>query len=151
ARVWERRASDPDFGQIRIGTGPQRLAVQLIPPETKPVEDLEPMSAGALRRFVRAHSTVPDLPVAISLASFARIYPAGGPDAVYGMVRAMVAQMAALHTPDDLRITVCVSPERLTHWDWVKWLPHALHPTEYDAAGQVRLITRTLSELESLL
>ena len=67
ARLWERRARDADFGAIRIGTGPQKLAVQLIAPETKPVEDLEPMTAGALRRFVRAHSTVPDLPVAVSL------------------------------------------------------------------------------------
>jgi S-DNA-T family DNA segregation ATPase FtsK/SpoIIIE len=151
ARVWERRASDPDFGQIRIATGSQRLAVQLVPPETKPVEDLEPMSAGALRRFVRTHSTVPDLPVAISLSSFARVYPQGDPEAVYGMVRAMIAQIAAFHSPDDVRITVCTSPERLPWWEWTKWLPHALHPSEYDAAGQIRLITRTLTELESLL
>ena len=50
-----------------IGTGTQRLAVQLVPPETKPVEDLEPMCAGALRRFIRTYSTVPDLPVGVSL------------------------------------------------------------------------------------
>jgi ESX secretion system protein EccC len=151
ARIWERRASDPDFGQIRVGTGAQRLAVQLIAPETKPVEDLEPMSAGALRRFVRTHSTVPDLPVAISLASFARVYPTGDPEAVHGMVRAMIAQIATFHSPDDLRITVCASEERMPLWQWVKWLPHALHPTEHDAAGQVRLLTRTLAELEVLL
>jgi S-DNA-T family DNA segregation ATPase FtsK/SpoIIIE len=151
ARLWERRASDPDFGQVRIGAGAQKLAVQLIPPETKPVEDLEPMSAGALRRFVRTHSNVPDLPVALSLASFARIYPTGDPAAIYGMVRAMIAQIASFHSPDDVRISVCASPERMPWWQWVKWLPHALHPTEYDAAGQVRLLTRTMTELESLL
>ncbi|MEV5704627.1 type VII secretion protein EccCa [Actinoallomurus sp. NPDC052274] len=151
ARLWERRPADPDFGQVRIGTGAQKLAVQLIPPETKPVEDLEPMSAGALRRFMRTHSNVPDLPVAINLASFARIYPTGDPAAVYGMVRAMVGQIAALHSPDDVRISVCASPERMPWWQWVKWLPHALHPTEYDAAGQVRLLARTMTELESLL
>src|SRR5690606_28437772 len=77
ARIWERRPSDSDFGNVRIGAGPQKLAVQLIPPETRPVEDLEPMTAGALRRFVRAHSTVPNLPVAVSLPSFARILPMG--------------------------------------------------------------------------
>lgn len=151
ARIWERRASDQDFGQVRIGTGSQKLAVQLIPPETKPVEDLEPMSAGALRRFVRTHSTVPDLPVAISLASFARIYPTGDPAAIYGMVRALIAQIVCFHSPDDVRISICASQERIPWWQWVKWLPHALHPTEYDAAGQVRLLTRTMTELESLL
>jgi S-DNA-T family DNA segregation ATPase FtsK/SpoIIIE len=151
ARIWERRATDPDFGQVRIATGAQRLAVQLIPPETKPVEDLEPMSAGALRRFMRAHSTVPELPVAIQLKSFARIVPSGDPEAVYGMVRAMIMQVAAFHSPDDVRITVCASPDRMPQWEWIKWLPHALHPGEYDATGQVRLLTRTLTELESLL
>jgi len=150
-RLWERRPSDPDFAQVRIGTGAQRLAVQLIPPETKPVEDLEPMTAGALRRFLRAHSTVPDLPVAISLRSFARILPEGEPDAVYGMVRAMIMQLAAFHSPDDVRITVCASRERMPYWQWMKWLPHTLHPTEHDAAGQVRLMTHTMSELENLL
>jgi len=150
-RLWERRSSDADFAQVRIGAGPQRLAVQLIPPETKPVEDLEPMSAGALRRFLRAHSTVPDLPVAISLRSFARILPDGDPKAVYGMVRALIMQLAAFHSPDDVRITVCASRERMPQWQWMKWLPHSLHPTEYDAAGQVRLLTHSLVELESML
>ena len=53
-RMWERRITDDDFCQVRIALGAQRLAVEIVPPETKPVEDLEPMTAIALRRFVRA-------------------------------------------------------------------------------------------------
>ncbi len=151
ARLWERRPRDEDFAAVRIGTGPQKLAVELIVPETKPIEDLEPMTAGALRRFVRAHSTVPNLPVAVSLASFARIQTTGDPDTTRGLVRAMVAQIAAFHSPDDVRICVCASPERMRHWDWLKWMPHTMHPTESDAAGPVRLMARSLSELESML
>ncbi|MFD0691572.1 type VII secretion protein EccCa [Actinomadura fibrosa] len=150
ARIWERRPADPDFGNVRIGAGPQKLAVQLIPPETRPVEDLEPMTAGALRRFVRAHSTVPNLPVAVSLPSFSRILPVGDPDAVRGMVRAMIAQLTAFHSPDDMRVSVCASPEAMPHWDWVKWLPHAMHPTVTDAAGPVRLMAGSLTELERM-
>ncbi|GAA4640701.1 type VII secretion protein EccC [Actinoallomurus vinaceus] len=151
ARLWERRPRDEDFANVRVGTGAQKLAVQLIVPETKPVEDLEPMTAGALRRFVRAHSTVPELPVAVSLASFARIQAMGEPEIARGLVRAMISQIASFHSPDDVRICVCASPERMPHWEWVKWLPHSMHPSENDAAGPVRLITRSLSELESLL
>ncbi|MWA06029.1 type VII secretion protein EccCa [Actinomadura sp. LD22] len=150
ARIWERRPADPDFGNVRIGAGPQKLAVQLIPPETKPIEDLEPMTAGALRRFVRAHSTVPNLPVAVSLPSFARILPMGDIDAVRGMVRAMIAQLTAFHSPDDMRVSVCASPDAMPHWDWVKWLPHSMHPTVTDAAGPVRLMAGSLSELERM-
>ncbi|WP_354670956.1 type VII secretion protein EccCa [Actinomadura sp. DC4] len=151
ARLWERRASDADFGNIRIGSGPQRLAVQLIPPETKPIEDLEPMTAGALRRFVRAHSTVPNLPIAVSLTSFSRILPAGDPKAVRGLVNSLIAQAASFHSPDDLRIALCASPERMQSWDWMKWLPHAMHPEDTDAAGPVRLMAKTMSELEAML
>src|SRR3954471_13538889 len=73
-RVWERRPADPDFGVVRLAVGPQTLATPLIPPVTRPLEDLEPMTAGALRRFLDAYSVVPDLPVAVSLPAFARVF-----------------------------------------------------------------------------
>lgn len=151
SRLWERRPTDQDFGNVRIASGPQRLAVQLVPPETKPVEDLEPMTSGALRRFVRTHSTVPDLPVAISLRAFARVVFSGDQEAVRNLARAMLTHLAALHSPDDLRVAICAAPDRLGQWTWTKWLPHALHPTEYDAAGQVRLVSTNLVQLENLL
>src|SRR5262249_58361043 len=122
------------FGAVGVGLGAQRLAVRLIRPETKPVEDLEPVSAGALRRFVRTHSTVADLPVAISVKGFARVTFRGPAEVTRGLVRAMLAHLAVFHSPDDLRIAVCASRERAPLWDWTKWLPHALHPTEVDAA-----------------
>src|SRR5262249_57499272 len=59
-RLWERRPIDGDFLSVRVARGAQRLGVTLVTPETKPVEDLEPISAGSLRRFVRAHSSVAD-------------------------------------------------------------------------------------------
>ena len=62
-RLWERRPDDPDVGQLRLAIGAQRLALRLVPPETKPVEDRDPITAGALRNFVAAHRTVPELPI----------------------------------------------------------------------------------------
>lgn len=150
-RLWERRPPDDDFVNVRIARGPQRLALELIPPDTKPVEDLEPMTAGALGRFTRTHSVVPDLPIAVALRSFARVVPTGDPAVVRGLVRAVVMHLAAFHTPDDVRVSVCISPSRERDWEWLKWLPHALHPSEHDAVGPVRLVTSSLGELEKLL
>jgi S-DNA-T family DNA segregation ATPase FtsK/SpoIIIE len=150
-RVWERRPSGDDFAKVRIGTGTHRLAVRLVPPDTKPVEDLDPLCAGALRRFVRAHNSVPDLPVGISLRAFARIAAGGEPEAVYGMLRGMIAQIAIFHSPDDVRISVCASRERIPWWQWIKWLPHNMHPSEIDAAGPVRLMSPVLPQLETLI
>ncbi|MEO3776273.1 type VII secretion protein EccCa [Micromonospora sp. B11E3] len=165
-RVWERRPADPDFAVVRVGVGPQTLATPLVPPVTRPLEELEPMTAGALRRFLDAYSVVPDLPVALSLRSFARVYVRGGParqgadgtvrpgtgspDA-QALARAVLAQLAVFHAPDELLIAVCAGPERRPLWEWVKWLPHAQHPTRSDALGPVRLVTSSAVELEGLL
>ncbi|HLI38750.1 MAG TPA: type VII secretion protein EccCa [Streptosporangiaceae bacterium] len=150
-RVWERRPSGDNFASARIGTGTQRLAVRLVPPDTKPADDLDPLCAGALRRFVRAHGSVPDLPIGINLRSFAKVSADGDPAAACAMLRAMIGQLAVFHSPDDLRICVCASPERIRHWEWIKWLPHNMHQTELDAAGPVRLMAPALPQLEGML
>jgi S-DNA-T family DNA segregation ATPase FtsK/SpoIIIE len=150
-RLWERRPRDEDFSTIRIGTGVQKLAIHLFPPDSKPVEDLDALSAGALRRFMRAHSTVSRLPVSVALASFARIRISGDLAEVRDLVRAVVGQITVFHSPDDMRIMVCADQERLPHWEWVKWLPHALHPEAVDASGPVRLMAEDLGELDRLV
>jgi S-DNA-T family DNA segregation ATPase FtsK/SpoIIIE len=147
-RMWERRAVDDDFGEVRVAVGPQKLAVQLIPPETKPVEDLEPMTALALRRFVRAHSTVPSLPIAMSLRAFSRVALRGDRATVAGLTRSIVCQLATFHSPDDMVVAVAAAPDRLAQWDWVKWLPHAQMARETDGAGTVRAVFTDLADLE---
>ncbi|WP_309240008.1 type VII secretion protein EccCb [Actinomadura sp. J1-007] len=87
----------------------------------------------------------------MSLPAFARIVPTGDPETVRSMVRAMVAQLVAFHTPDDVRVTICASAERRRDWEWAKWLPHCLHGSRHDAAGPIRLFGHSLADLESLL
>ncbi|MEP7020115.1 MAG: type VII secretion protein EccCa, partial [Pseudonocardiales bacterium] len=151
SRLWERRPADDDYLAVRVGRGPQRLAVSLVAPETKPIEDLEPISAASLRRFVRTHGSVADLPAALALAAFGRLNMIGPPARTRALVRAMLGQLAVFHSPDDVVIAVCTAGETAPHWDWLKWLPHALSPTAFDAVGQVRLISDDLLSLESML
>jgi S-DNA-T family DNA segregation ATPase FtsK/SpoIIIE len=150
SRLWERRPGDPDFTDVRVATGAQRLAVRLVPPETKPIEDIDPISAGALRSFVGAHRTVPQMPVAVALRNYARIGFSGDPAAVHGLALAMLAQAVTFHAPDELRVAVCAGPGAMADWDWAKWLPHALHPTRLDAAGPVRMVREDLGQIEAL-
>ncbi|BFU41920.1 type VII secretion protein EccCa [Krasilnikovia sp. MM14-A1004] len=154
-RVWERRPTDPDFGVVRLAVGPQTLATPLVPPVTRPLEDLEPMTAGALRRFLDAYSVVPDLPVAVSLRGFARVFlrghGAGAEADARALTRAVLTQLAVFHAPDDLIVAVCAGPERRAAWEWVKWLPHNLHPSRTDALGPIRLVASSGPDLERLL
>ncbi|MER7930262.1 type VII secretion protein EccCa [Streptomyces sp. NPDC096057] len=151
SRLWERRTSDQDFAEVRIAVGEQRLAMQLVNKTAKPVEDLDPLTAHALRAFINAYSTVPEQPIAVFLRAWSRILFRGEREKVLATVRALLAQLAVLHAPQDLMIVFCVAPENRGEWEWGKWLPHALHPKESDGAGPARLITSTLAELEDLL
>ncbi|WP_326549394.1 type VII secretion protein EccCa [Micromonospora sp. NBC_01813] len=150
-RLWERRRDDPDFGVVRVGVGRQSLATALIPPDTRPMEELEPLSALALRRFVTTYSALPDLPLAMAVNGFSRVYLRGDRDRGTGLVRAMIAQLATFHPPDDLRVAVCTAADRRPEWEWLKWLPHAMHPDRTDALGPVRLVTPAITTLEALL
>ncbi|KOV81024.1 secretion protein EccC [Nocardia sp. NRRL S-836] len=154
SRMWERDAQDDDFGEVRIALGPQRLAWRLNPLTTKPVDDLEPLSAHALRRFIHAYGTVADQPVAVFLPSFARILVRtddAAQEQVRALARAVVAHLAVFHSPAELKIVVLTSPEARARWEWVKWLPHNLHPKETDNAGEARLVIESMAELENAL
>ncbi|NUP49462.1 MAG: type VII secretion protein EccCa, partial [Catenulispora sp.] len=150
-RLWERGPADRDFAEVRLATGPMALAVRLAPPQTKPIEDLDPVSANALRRFLQAYKTIPDLPIAANLRAFARVAFDGDGPAARAVARALLTQLAVFHSPEDLRIAVHCGDNTRERWEWVKWLPHALHATEFDAVGRVRLISDSFADLERLL
>ncbi|MFF5721909.1 type VII secretion protein EccCa [Streptomyces buecherae] len=151
SRVWERRISDADFGQVRVGLGAQQLATPLVTPDTAPVDELEPLSAGAMQRFVAVHGALDGLPMAISLRRFYHLTVSGEPRSAHGLARALVAQLVALHSPEDLLVAVVAAPGAVPRWDWTKWLPHAQLPQAVDGAGTKRLFGDDLGELEESL
>ncbi|MFF4168854.1 type VII secretion protein EccCa [Streptomyces sp. NPDC001744] len=203
SRQWERRPADDDFAEVRVAVGDQKLAVRLAPLATKPVEDLEPLAAHALRSFIRAYGTVPDQPIALYLRAWSRVLvreegagsgtdgtgpgaaadggsgtdgtgPGAAADGGSGtdgtgaqaggragsggegersraLLRALVAQLAAFHAPEELNVALCVSDERRADWEWLKWLPHAQHGYQRDGAGQARLAAADFPSLEELL
>ncbi|MGH3888651.1 MAG: type VII secretion protein EccCa [Pseudonocardiaceae bacterium] len=150
-RMWERRSGDQDFCHVRICRGAQRLATRLVAPQTGPVDELEPITTLALRQFVRAHSIVPDLPISLSLRGFAAIGISGEHAATRGLARSMVAQLVTFHPPDDLLVAVVTGGRAKADWEWVKWLPHAQHPSLVDGAGPRRMMTGSLTQIEELL
>ncbi len=151
SRVWERRTGDEDFAQVRIGLGAQALATAVVAPETAPVEQLEPLTAGAMQRFLAVHGTLDDLPMAISLRAFYHVTISGDPQSVRSSARAVTGSLAALHSPEDLLLVIAAGREALPHWEWAKWLPHVQASGAVDGAGSRRLIDSDTRELENLL
>ncbi len=97
--MWERRVGDGDFAQVRIGLGSQELATPLVAPETAPVDELEPLTAGAMQQFLTTHSTLDGLPMAVSLRAFYHLTVSGHADSARASARAMVGALASLHSP----------------------------------------------------
>lgn len=151
SRVWERRPGDEDFAQVRIGLGPQSLATPLVSPETGPVDQLEPLTAGAMQRFVATHGVLDALPMAVSLRAFYHVTVSGDPQSVRASARALAGSLASLHSPEDLVIVVAAGRAELSHWEWAKWLPHVQLSDTVDGAGSRRLIGSDSRELEQLL
>ncbi|MFJ1560495.1 type VII secretion protein EccCa [Streptomyces mirabilis] len=151
SRVWERRPGDEDFAQVRIGLGPQSLATPLVSPETGPVDQLEPLTAGAMQRFVATHGVLDALPMAVSLRAFYHVTVSGDPQSVRASARALAGSLASLHSPEDLVIVVAAGRAELSHWEWAKWLPHVQLSDAVDGAGSRRLIGSDSRELEQLL
>jgi S-DNA-T family DNA segregation ATPase FtsK/SpoIIIE len=150
-RMWERRQADTDFCHLRAGRGSQRLATRLVPPQTGPVDELEPIATLALRRFVRAHSIVPDLPIQIAIRGFAAVGMSGDKELVRSLARAMISQLVTFHTPDDVLVAVVTAGRAKQEWEWAKWLPHVQHPTNVDGIGQLRMMAGSLAQVEDWL
>ena len=147
-RMWERRATDPDFCLVRVGTGSQPLATRLVAAPTS--EPADPATATALHSFMRTHSTIVG-PITIGLCGTPRVRIDGDATAARGMLRATVCQLAVLHPPDQLLIVAAISDRNHRQWEWLKWLPHNQHPTASDGVGPVRMVYRDVAEAQDAL
>ena len=147
SRVWERRPGGDHFLQVRMGTTAQRLCLTLEPAETPPLAQLDPIAASGMHRLLSTHSVQPDLPASVALPAWSRIEITGEVAPARALARAVVAQAAVLHAPEDLVIAALVSRESRSDWDWLKWLPHAQSNRARDPLGPARMVSDSLAEL----
>ncbi|MGW7254812.1 FHA domain-containing protein [Streptomyces sp. NPDC054834] len=103
-RLWERGPGHPETLTVRLGTADRAV----------------PDGSGLL----------PAVPVTADLREAGALGLAGPRTRLSGLARAVLAQLAALHSPDTLEI-VLLSPdrarpleERTAEWSWLGWLPH---------------------------
>ncbi len=113
------------------------------------MEELEPIAAVSLRRFVRTHSTVPDLPTAIAVKGFASMQLSGDRAQAREMTRAMLLQLAMFQGPDQVLVAVVCGPDTAGEWEWAKWLPHTQHPESQDGVGTERMVYGSMREAQA--
>ncbi len=152
-RMWERRPTDPDFLDVRLGIGVQQsgeAAVSLQWPDVPIGEELEPVTGGALRDFILEQSKIRGIGKVLSLRSKPGFsFTADDPSELHSMVRALLCSLAVYHSPDDLKLIVVTRHPQ--HWQWLVWLPHNQHDEMFDACGLRRLVFASPTELEEAL
>ncbi len=150
-RLWERTTADPLFMQVRYGVCNQPLSLQLVPPESSPIDQVDPAAASALHRLLVVHRVQPDLPAAIDLRSFDFVEVCGDEEPARAAARALICSATTFHSPEHLVVAVLTTEESLAEWDWLKWLPHGLSARENDAVGPMRMVATSLDDLAALL
>ncbi|MCM3516794.1 type VII secretion protein EccCa [Nocardioides kribbensis] len=151
SRVWEHGTADPQFLHVRYGVCAQPLGLELVPPESAPIDQVDPAAASALHRLLVVHRLQPDLPASVDLRAFDRLELCGPDDPTRALARALICSATAFQSPDHLVVAVLASERTLAHWDWVKWLPHSLSPRATDAVGPMRMVSTSLDDLAALL
>src|SRR5260221_338013 len=76
----ERRRAEAVSAAVGSGVAARSWATPLVPPPAPAAEPYDPPSAAALRRFLDTYALVADLPVALSMPAFRRVYVRGNPE-----------------------------------------------------------------------
>ncbi|MGW4560913.1 type VII secretion protein EccCa [Streptomyces sp. NPDC004561] len=153
ARLWERRRTDPDFLQVRVGVGDvpvQQLTIGqnaaggvLTPPD--------PFMLNEARALQARYTAVSDHPLTVPLDRAGNVSIIGERPDVLRVARSLLAQAAVTHAPDDVAIALAVPGDRIEDWEWVKWLPHVHDPHSHDGALAARRIAPSPAQLAQVI
>jgi DNA segregation ATPase FtsK/SpoIIIE, S-DNA-T family len=140
-RLWERRCTDPDYLLLRVGTADLPSDVEL----TDPAQEEH-------RR--RLHWLIPDTPVTILLSERAVAGVAGPADVPRAAGRWLAAQIAVLHSPEDVQLCVLTDATGQDAWDWIRWLPHCRPAEGQNCAVLIgtdaETVTARIAELQAI-
>ncbi|WP_285595807.1 FtsK/SpoIIIE domain-containing protein [Kineosporia sp. NBRC 101731] len=95
------------------------------------------------------HPVLPDVPVGLELRDFSVVGICGPRRAVLGTARAVIGQLAVLHSPRDISIGLLQSQptgsgeaeadQSVPEWEWLTWLPHH-SPDPSASPGAIRVL-----------
>lgn len=123
-RLMDRTPAHSDFLELRVGMGTVPLAADIrYPDEHFSVEKDDLIQV--VYQLSKEPKEIKDAPVALSLVKNPVVGVAGDPKVVRSFVFGLVAQLACLHSYEDVKLAVLVDEADRDAWAWVRSLPHA--------------------------
>ncbi|WP_431277710.1 FtsK/SpoIIIE domain-containing protein [Leifsonia poae] len=150
--LWTRKPEHTTFLEVRFGVGrlESRARIQLPSKNSGELEDWN-----HVRELAAEFGEVGPVPIIENLERAGAVGVAGTGLLAQDAARALVLQLAGLHSPAELVITGFAAGDATEAWAWLKWLPHvdsAYSPlranglvSDYAGGGVL------LSELEGLI
>ncbi|MFV0373689.1 type VII secretion protein EccCa, partial [Microbacterium sp.] len=151
ARRWERRPADHDFLRVRFGQADRGGVEVRLPKEENPTQPDDPVMRGAADRLADRAGVVQGMPVTVDLNRGGHVTIVGERRDTLPVARALVAQLAAFHSPDDLHLAAVVPPDALSQWRGLDLLPHALSVPSAPGRAPARRIAPTLAALDTIV
>ena len=119
--LWSRRPGAPRFLDLRVGTATLDSRLRF---ETHRNRRAVPAAQAEVGELVARYRMIRDVPFTLSLAEHGAMGIAGDPVAALDVTRAVLGQLAALHSPAEVVLTAFCGGRSAHDWDWLKWLPH---------------------------
>ncbi|MFB8249858.1 type VII secretion protein EccCa [Streptomyces sp. NPDC055952] len=148
ARLWERRRLDADFLRVRVGTGEMPVRdLKVDPPGSSVLTPPDEFMLNEASALVARFGNGTELPLTVPLDRVGNVTVIGPREDTLRVARALLAQAAATHAPDDVAMALAVPGDRIADWEWAKWLPHLLDPEQFDGPVAARRIAPSLPQL----
>lgn len=121
--LWERSAGQSDFLRLRLGLGNLPLDADVTFPEKKfSMEDDNLQDAmfslGAEPKLLSR------VPISVSLTENTTVGLYGEYAATVNMLKAMLLQIVALHSYDEVKVMLITDKNDENEWDFVRYIPH---------------------------
>ncbi|MBO3734992.1 type VII secretion protein EccCa [Glycomyces niveus] len=151
-RRWERRATDADLLTVRCGLAavPLSRALSLKIDEQHPLTVYDPVCQSGAEELVDQYARLADQPLTLELGAVGDTAIIGEYARTRAAAQAMLAQLAVLVAPEDLRVAVVAHPSVAPEWTRLSWLPHLLADPG-DGEAPVPLICPSTAELTERL
>ena len=119
-RLWERSPKDPDFLSVRLGLGSQKFTVDIEVPREGFTLDEDPMMNRAIA-MAKKYETMQNVPISLSLRDKKVVGVIGDVAEVF---RVLVANLATLYAPDEVKMVLVYGEADQKTTQWVNELPH---------------------------
>jgi DNA segregation ATPase FtsK/SpoIIIE, S-DNA-T family len=123
-RLWERKAGDPDFLEIRLGIGSLSRTFEINPPSIPQVTQEPDDLFKEASSLIDSYNLIDGLAINLPLINVVAAGLIGPRLALIETTRGIIMQLATHHAPNEVKVVLILPEDEIKEWEWVRWLPH---------------------------